>query len=175
MKTWITTDLHLQHANMHLRPQDFGNRPDNYEVLIRDRHNEVISPGDLVICLGDVIFGDKSKLPFYMAELQGNWVLVRGNHDSHHDDDWWISCGFKSVYTALVYHGVLFTHVPQPHLVAGAVLNVHGHFHNTDHRTYEYPTFPHNKLLAIEHTDYYPVEFEAFTGQKIGKKHIRLI
>jgi calcineurin-like phosphoesterase family protein len=47
------------------------------EALIRN-FNEIITPQDTVICLGDFSFKDPAP---FLNRLNGNWALVKGNHD----------------------------------------------------------------------------------------------
>jgi hypothetical protein len=69
---------------------------------------------------------------------------------------------------AFVAHGILrnkiwLTHAPQFTLPDGALLNVHGHLHDrVDNRGLT--LYPWNKLLALEFTDYKPVEFDKFVA-----------
>jgi hypothetical protein len=44
-------------------------------------------------------------------------------------------------------------------LPSGVRVNIHGHFHNNDHRTFEFNVQQHNKLIYIEH-DYVPIAFD---------------
>lgn len=43
--------------------------------------NELVNLGDLVFHLGDFTFGDVSDWEYYRNQLNGNIVLIKGNHD----------------------------------------------------------------------------------------------
>ena len=78
-KTWICSDPHLNHGNI----IKYCNRPfksvnDMNEEII-NRHNSVVDPTDTVFILGDLGWPDPSE---YVKKLNGNKILIRGNHDS---------------------------------------------------------------------------------------------
>ena len=93
MKTWFTSDYHLGHANI----IKYCERPfkDLYHMnstIIRN-HNERIKPGDSVFFLGDFCFrntkgekdgeGELSTADFYIQQLNGDFVFIKGNHDNN--------------------------------------------------------------------------------------------
>ena len=93
-------------------------------------------------------------------------VLIRGNHDRK-SANWYLDHGWDMVCDGfrLEVFGkkILFTHVPQKD-DGWFDLNIHGHFHNSDHRSCE-PEFvklltDKHILLSLENTDYKPVLLE---------------
>ena len=160
MKTWLFTDTHFNHA----RIIEYEGRPADYQNLIVSNVRRLVNHEDLVIHLGDVILGRQSELPEIMGHMRGTWLLVRGNHDSQ-TDAWYRKRGFAAVFDALSIRGVWLTHAPAASLPCGHTLNVHGHLHGDGHRDHEFNLAAHNKLLAIERTNYCPVEFNSFTGK----------
>ena len=81
-KIYFTSDTHFGHKNI----IKYCKRPfkDTYlmnQQLIKN-WNSVISPDDLVYHLGDFAFGGIKK---YLPELNGEIILIRGNHDRHSD------------------------------------------------------------------------------------------
>ncbi len=90
-QVWATSDWHFQHVNLcrgtTLWPdtsgcRDFDTLEEMNETIINN-FNKLVKPTDIVFHLGDVIFGDKSKLPEFMGRLScKNIYLVMGNHDS---------------------------------------------------------------------------------------------
>jgi calcineurin-like phosphoesterase family protein len=158
MNTWVSTDWHKDHKNIVL--PTYENRPENFDDLIVDRHNEVMAPEDILVCLGDVIFGmNKEELDKYLSRfICRKKILVRGNHDKF-PTEWYLDKGFDVVCQQIVLKGILLSHHPTP-LGTDHVLNVHGHFHRALHRQDEshwYPMSNRHVLLACEYTDYYPV------------------
>lgn len=154
--TWIITDTHFHHEKL-VRE---AIRPENYNELIVKNWNDVVKETDTVIHLGDVIFGDKSKLPDILHFLNGKKILVKGNHD-YKPNKFYIDAGFDMVCNQLVFNDVLFTHTPQPN-IDEFVLNIHGHLHNNEHRIEEVRDIltPKHKLIALEDTEYKPIKLK---------------
>lgn len=158
-KTWVVTDTHFNHKTL----VEEGWRPADYQRRIMREWAHVVHGDDLVYHLGDVIFGNQSELSSIMASLPGTKVLVRGNHDKQ-SDGWFTSRGFAYVASGILTKGVWLSHHPAQKLPDGALVNVHGHLHNSTHRG-DPKDFPaHCRLLALEYTDYKPVELEKFAG-----------
>jgi calcineurin-like phosphoesterase family protein len=97
--------------------------------------NDLIEPGDLVYILGDVAFFPASKAIEYMRRLNGDKILIEGNHDRKLLNDNTFRKCFKEIhkYLDINYNGtkVVMLHYPiaewdQMH--RGAV-HFHGHLH----------------------------------------------
>ena len=172
MKIFIIADTHFYHENI----IKFENRPlDNVEQIIAN-WNKVVGEKDLVIHLGDVIFGHNKdiELPKIMARLNGKKVLTRGNHDSYPESkwgnwDWFMERGFDFVCDYFVYKNIAFSHAPLTPLpfqgLRGLMkpvdLNIHGHFHRGHTRV------PQNELEAKEFQDeYYDYKYYAQNKDK---------
>jgi calcineurin-like phosphoesterase family protein len=140
---------------------DKGHRPPDFQERILTNWRRLVQPDDTVFHLGDVILGMNGKLSSIIYSLPGMKVLVRGNHD-HESNAWYIRNGFHFVAQGILHGGVWLSHVPAQVLPSGALLNVHGHLHNNDHRGTDFPA--HCKLLSLERVDYRPVEFTDFVG-----------
>ena len=156
-KIWIITDTHFDHQMF----IDEGIRPADYNEQIIKNWNELVGKEDLVIHLGDVIFGhNKDQLGEIMKGLNGNKVLVKGNHD-YKPDQWYLKNGFEHVYQDLHWKDIYFTHIPAQ-LPEGKRLNIHGHLHNSNHRVAEVRHVLTDKhvLVALELTDYKPLKLE---------------
>ena len=158
MKWWVSTDWHKDHLNIML--PEYESRPPGFEDMLVERHNEVMSPEDGLLCLGDVVFGmEKERLDEYLARFNCRTiVLIRGNHDKKRDE-WYLNKGFSMVCDQMVIRGVLFSHHPTM-LGLDHILNVHGHHHRGLHRSDEkhwYPASERHVLLSAEYADYYPV------------------
>jgi predicted phosphohydrolase len=88
---WTISDLHLSSANP--KPMDiFGDRWKNHPQRIAAAWRERVQPSDTVLIVGDISWALKlpEALPDlqWIAELPGQKVLSRGNHDY-----WWESSG----------------------------------------------------------------------------------
>lgn len=81
VRVWVASDHHFNHK----RIIEFCNRP--YKSLwhmnsdMVRRHNEVVSPDDVFIALGDLALGDFDEALSFAAQLNGTKYLIPGNHD----------------------------------------------------------------------------------------------
>lgn len=113
MSDFFTSDHHFGHRNI----IDYCQRPfklvkDMDEFMI-ERWNEMVGPGDLVYHLGDFGLKDISNLKLIMERLNGNKVLIRGNHDKHTRAAYINRIGFLEVYDHLEVHGLKLCHYPE--------------------------------------------------------------
>lgn len=140
MKIWVISDTHFYHKNI----IKFENRPLDHNQIIMENWRSQVAPDDLVIHLGDVIFGEeKAKtLKATLKRLPGKKILCRGNHDGYPDSswgkwDWFLEAGFDAVVDYFVYQNLAFSHAPLTPLPLttrygygeDVGLNIHGHFH----------------------------------------------
>lgn len=169
MKTYLCTDTHFNHNKI----KTYCQRPENFTELIIKNWQNIVTDEDLVIHLGDVIIGKRQDLKGIMDQLPGRKVLVLGNHDHDKSATWFMSNGFDVACKAMVYRGCWLTHKPSGELPKGCIINIHGHLHNFMEKTPEervqanhgvYTPKPYHRLLAIEYTDYKPVEFDKFVS-----------
>ena len=81
MTTYVTSDTHFGHE----RIINLCNRPfvsvDHMNDEIVRRWNEVVTPDDTVIHLGDVALGKIDNSLAVVSRLNGYKILVNGNHD----------------------------------------------------------------------------------------------
>jgi calcineurin-like phosphoesterase family protein len=125
----------------------------------------VVKPCDLIIHLGDVAIGNRRSVKDILADLPGRIALVLGNHDRQHGPDWWMDQGFAWACQGMVYRNCWLTHEPSNSLPGGCDINIHGHLHNFTHDVHpNYKAKPFHRLLAIEYTNYYPVNFQKFVA-----------
>ena len=75
--TWIISDTHFFHENI----GKYCNRPDNWQELIIKNWNDLISPDETVLHLGDFALGKKSNFELLTGSLNGRLFLIQGNHD----------------------------------------------------------------------------------------------
>lgn len=139
MNIFIISDTHFNHKNI----IKYENRPEDFNEVIITNWNKLVKKEDLVIHLGDVIFGiERTKhLPEIMGRLNGKKILARGNHDEN-DWQWYMERGFDFVCDYYVYKGIAFSHAPITPLPPQTLfnhgepvdLNIHGHFHRGRHR-----------------------------------------
>jgi calcineurin-like phosphoesterase family protein len=166
MNIYLITDTHFFHDKM----VEFCGRPKNFtEVIGNNLMACDMQKEDIFIHLGDVCMGhDEEAHKSYIQPLKAHKWLVRGNHDKK-STSWYLENGWDFVcdhfYDTFFGKKILFSHYPMA-WDGYHDLNIHGHFHNTDHRRHE-PQFEslkngYQKLLAIEYTKYQPVNLEKF-------------
>jgi calcineurin-like phosphoesterase family protein len=130
--TWIYSDPHFGHAGVcrflrndgtKLRPWDNPGDMDEHLVKV---YNERVRPNDKCYFLGDVVINRKC-LPT-VGRLNGDKVLIRGNHDIFRDEDY--TGYFRSIRAYHIMNGLIFSHIPVHEDSLGRFgTNVHGHLH----------------------------------------------
>jgi len=168
-KTYIITDTHHLHAKM----QQYCGRPINFDKLIVNQWKATVQPQDVVYHLGDVTWGSQGQLIQIMQGLPGTKILVRGNHDRNHSNNWFIQAGFAAVLEKAQISGVILSHFPSlmnAEEIERGIINVHGHFHNNNPKRWEEHlvkkiTSSHY-LLTLEDVEYKPISLDAIIRRK---------
>jgi calcineurin-like phosphoesterase family protein len=92
------------------------------------QHNRVVSPCDKVYFLGDVTMGRNTKALELLHRMNGEKILVKGNHDLAPASMYLEH--FKDIRASHQLDGMLLTHIPiHPESFSRWKLNVHGHLH----------------------------------------------
>jgi calcineurin-like phosphoesterase family protein len=149
-----------------LRPWDTPEEMD--EELIK-RFNDTVRPNDKVYFLGDVVI-NRRCLPT-LARLNGDKVLIRGNHDIFKDDEY--REYFRELRAYHVMNGLILSHIPIHEASLGRFgCNIHGHLHanrvmkasGVDPKTgevlYGNEIDPRYHNVCVEQTDFTPILFE---------------
>ena len=112
---FLVSDTHFGHMGVcrftrndgvtKLRPWDSPEEMD--EAMIR-AWNERVKPTDKVYHLGDVIINRRAFST--LARLNGDKVLIRGNHDIFRDDEY--RQYFRELRAYHVVEGMIFSHIP---------------------------------------------------------------
>jgi calcineurin-like phosphoesterase family protein len=90
------------------------------------RWNDRVRPSDKVYHLGDVVINRKA-LPT-LARLNGDKVLIRGNHDIFRDSEY--REYFRELRAYHVLNGMILSHIPVHEASIGRFgTNIHGHLH----------------------------------------------
>lgn len=131
--TFLVSDTHFGHAGVcrftesdgvtKIRPWTDPNEMD--EAMIQ-RWNDVVRPQDKVYHLGDVVINRRALKT--MARLNGDKVLIRGNHDIFRDDEY--REYFRELRAYHVMNGMILSHIPVHEASLGRFgTNIHGHLH----------------------------------------------
>lgn len=177
---FLVSDTHFGHAGVcrflrsdgtKLRPWDDPAEMD--EEMVK-RWNETVRPKDKVYHLGDVVINRKALKT--LSRLNGEKVLIKGNHDIFKLEDY--TPYFKDIRGYHVMNGMILSHIPvHEESLARFGTNIHGHLHYNrvmktikveesspyDPRPYTVEKRiidPRYWCACVEHTDYRPILFE---------------
>ena len=163
---FLVSDTHFGHAGVcrfvrndgvtKLRPWD---NPEEMDEEMVKRWNERVRPNDKVYHLGDVVINRKALSTLY--RLNGDKVLIRGNHDIFRDDEY--RQHFRELRAYHVMNGMILSHIPIHSDSLGRFgTNIHGHLHAnrvmTGIKNSQIDVRYH--CVCVEQTDYAPILFE---------------
>ena len=131
--TFLVSDTHFGHTGVcrftrndgvtKLRPWD---SPEEMDEAMVKAWNERVRPEDKVYHLGDVVINRRAL--HTLARLNGDKVLIRGNHDIFPDAEY--RKYFRELRAYHVIEGMIFSHIPLHSDSMGRFgVNVHGHLH----------------------------------------------
>lgn len=159
---FLTSDTHFGHVGVckflrndgtKLRPWDNPQDMDEYMVKA---WNDVVKPNDKVYHLGDVVINRRSLS--ILHRLNGDKVLIRGNHDIFRDEEY--RQHFRELRAYHVMNGMILSHIPiHSDSIGRFGTNIHGHLHsnrvmlngNIDVRYH---------CVCVEQTNFRPILFE---------------
>ena len=165
---FLVSDTHFGHAGVcrflrsdgtKLRPWDHPDEMD--EEMIR-RWNDTVRPNDKVYHLGDVVINRKALKTLH--RLNGDKVLIRGNHDIFRDDEY--REYFRELRAYHVMNGMILSHIPiHTDSLARFGTNIHGHLHanrvmTRDFFSDELEIDTRYHCVCVEQTDFAPILFE---------------
>ena len=118
MTVYLTADTHFGHTNIiKYCGRPFNTVEEMNEALISN-WNKVIKVDDIVIFLGDL--GFKSNIDIWLTKLNGDKLLIWGNHDKTGKPD------TRFEYKSEIF---LLTHKMIP-IIDRNIWNIHGHSHD---------------------------------------------
>jgi len=168
---FLVSDTHFGHAGVcRFTHEDTGvkirpwNDPEEMDEEMVKRWNETVRPTDKVYHLGDVVINRKAL--GIMRRLNGDKVLIRGNHDIFKDEEY--RQHFRELRAYHVMNGMILSHIPiHPESLGRFGVNIHGHLHTR--RVKMTVEFTHAKkevidpryhCVCVEQTDFRPILFE---------------
>lgn len=165
-RTFIISDLHFFHTNIiKYCDRPFKDIEEMNKVLI-DNWNSIVEKDDLIVVVGDFVFGSTDNLEYITNSLNGRILLVRGNHDRH-------SVTKYARFGIEVRNNVLFGHKGVRYLIKHRPVHNHDSFdyeilvHGHTHSIHKYSDVGIN--TSVEALDYKPILFsELVENYKIG-------
>ena len=178
---FLVSDTHFGHAGVCRFTCDDGvtkirpwTDPDEMDEEMVKRWNERVRPNDKVYHLGDVVINRKAL--GIMRRLNGDKVLIRGNHDIFRDEEY--REHFRELRAYHVMNGMILSHIPiHPESLSRFGTNIHGHTHQRRvmktvevERASKYDPRPFRIMeqvidtryhcVCVEQTDFAPILFE---------------
>ena len=168
---FFASDHHFGHANILTFKRDDGTplrefvNVSHMNEHIVNCHNSVVRPGDKVYFLGDVTMDRKSKGLEILQRMNGEKILIKGNHDLCKPEAYLRY--FKDIRGSHQFEGLIMTHIPiHPESLARWGLNVHGHLH------YNVVRMPLSQIpdrryfnVGMERINYTPISLEEIKKQ----------
>lgn len=173
---FLTSDTHFGHAGVCKFTESDGvtkirpwTDPAEMDEEMIKRWNDRVRPNDKVYHLGDVVINRKSLST--LARLNGDKVLIRGNHDIFRDEEYRVY--FRELRAYHVMNGMILSHIPVHEASLGRFgVNIHGHLHTNrvkkargiDAKTgatlYSTENDVRYHCVCVEQTDFTPILFE---------------
>lgn len=173
---FLVSDTHFGHAGVCRFTLDDGvtklrpwTDPEEMDEDMVRMWNETVKPTDKVYHLGDVVINRRALK--IMHRLNGDKVLIRGNHDIFRDDEY--REHFRELRAYHVMNGMILSHIPIHESSLGRFgVNIHGHLHanrvrkplKVDVRTgtvvYSNEIDVRYHCVCVEQTDFRPILFE---------------
>jgi calcineurin-like phosphoesterase family protein len=173
---FLVSDTHFGHTGVCRFTRNDGEKlrpwtdPDEMDEAMVKAWNERVKPTDKVYHLGDVVINRKALA--IMRRLNGDKVLIRGNHDIFRDEDY--RAHFRELRAYHVMNGMILSHIPVHSDSLGRFgVNIHGHTHSNrvrkargvDAKTgevlYSDEIDPRYHCVCVEQTpDFAPILFE---------------
>lgn len=162
---FLIGDTHFGHSNILTFKKANGDPlrvfkdiTEHDEYLIY-KWNSTIRPNDKVYHLGDLGFKNFTALSLILSRLNGEKVLIKGNHDNFKMSQYMQH--FKDVRATHTLDRMVLSHVPiHPDCLIRWDYNIHGHLHSNKIKDKRYIN------VSVEHLDNYsPISFEELKGK----------
>ena len=160
--TFLVSDTHFGHAGVCRFLRDDGSKlrpwdnPDEMDEAMVKAWNETVKPTDKVYHLGDVVINRRALKT--LARLNGDKVLIRGNHDIFRDSEY--REYFRELRAYHVMNGMILSHIPIHEQSLGRFgVNIHGHLHSNRVMTNGVVDVRYH-CVCVEQTDFRPILFD---------------
>lgn len=172
---WFISDTHFGHCRIRtLCNRPFNSLEEMDEYLI-DQWNSKVKPKDWVIHLGDFAYRNEKSIDYYRKRLNGNIIIVKGNHDEFQNGQ--VKHLFSEVYDYLEirikdeqgnkqgWQHIVCFHYPIWSFKGfhGGNIHVYGHVHN------DQPPLTKAVNCCVEHWNYSPISYEQIKSKIIAQ------
>lgn len=156
-RIFLISDTHFNHKNIiKYCGRPFDTTEEMNEFLIA-KWNSKVHEEDLVIHLGDFGKGSDLDISELRRKLNGNIILIKGNHDYKLTK----YSGLIIIEGSLIIDNLILTHRPIPtDEIPEGFINIHGHIH--DKESYS------GINVSVEQIDYEPKEMGEVLKCKSG-------
>lgn len=175
MHTYLISDTHFFHSSIIKSCNRPFNSIEEMNEVIVSNWNKTVTSWDTIYHLGDIALkGSALEQKTILKRLNGNKILVKGNHDSR-SNTFYQDAGFIDIHKHLILpykdYTFLLTHIPNhkeyhsinpnwtPIEVEGnKVVNILGHLHNTFYTS----SLDKSKYycVSVENINYTPIHIE---------------
>lgn len=182
---FLTSDTHFGHLGVCKFTRNDGvtklrpwTDPDEMDEALIKNWNERVKPSDKIYHLGDVVINRRALKT--LSRLNGDKVLIRGNHDIFRDDEY--REYFRELRAYHVLSGMILSHIPvHPESLGRFGVNIHGHLHanrvkkirGVDVKTgtllYSDQDDLRYHCVCVEQTDYAPISLEEVKSKIIAE------
>lgn len=173
---FLVSDTHFGHAGVCRFLCDDGvtkirpwTDPAEMDEEMVKRWNETVGKNDKVYHLGDVVINRKALS--IMPRLNGDKVLIKGNHDIFKLEDY--TRHFRDIRGYHVMNNMILSHIPlHPESQGRFRANIHGHLHQR--RVMKDGVIdPFYFNVSVEQIDFRPILFEEVLKriQEQGEQH----
>jgi len=146
----FTADEHYGHENIiRYCSRPFSNIEEMDSIIIQ-RHNETVGKNDIVIHAGDFTLKKGDEAQYYIEQLKGNHIFLRGSHD------YWLTENVPAIWEKTIEgHRIVVLHYAM-RVWACSHYNswqLYGHSHGM--------LEPIGKQwdIGVDNNDFYPVSF----------------
>lgn len=131
---FFASDHHFGHANILNFKREDGSPlrvfkdVDHMNEYMVMQHNRRVRPGDKVYFLGDVTMARNAKSLEILGRMNGEKILIKGNHDLAKAEQYLQY--FKDIRVYHQFDGMILSHIPiHPESLGRWGVNIHGHTH----------------------------------------------
>jgi len=156
---WVYGDPHYYHKNVIKYCDRIFSNVEHMNTTMIAKHNALVHKEDKVFIVGDFAFTNKLLTREIVNQLNGNIILIMGNHDRKRTRTWLLDCKFHQVieYPIIIQDSFILSHEPVFLTKNSVYINIHGHLHGNilvDETTYKSAMSSHLDIQDIQYNKY---------------------